>query len=58
MSNARENRDHIQNALQAISHSQGQPSANGDDLRIYTTDEGDKIDTTARVVPSVAYPAT
>ncbi|GEQ69812.1 hypothetical protein JCM33374_g3487 [Metschnikowia sp. JCM 33374] len=56
--NAKENRQHIKNALEAISHSHQQPASNKTDLRIFTTDEGEKIDTTDRVVKSVSYPAT
>ncbi|OBA22115.1 Metallo-dependent phosphatase [Metschnikowia bicuspidata var. bicuspidata NRRL YB-4993] len=58
LGDAKQNRDHIRNALDAISQSQLLPKANKSDIRIYTTDDGQQIDTTDRVVKTVAYPAT
>lgn len=55
---ARQNRQHIRNALDAINHANTQPHVNNSDIRIVTTEDGEKIDTTDRVVKSVAYPAT
>lgn len=53
MSKAHENRQQIRNALDAISR----PHAVTRDLKIYTTDDGDQITTTERVVPLVRPPA-
>lgn len=56
MSKAHENREQIKNALHAISKANTQPVAR--DLKVYTTDDGEEICTTERVVPSVKPPAS
>lgn len=55
-SKAVENRKQIKNALQALNK---RPEAtNTPDLSVYVTDEGEKLSTTERAVPSVSPPAT
>lgn len=55
-SKAVENRNQIKNALQALNK---RPSDHhSQDLSVYVTDEGEKLSTTERAVPSVAPPAS
>lgn len=60
MSNSRkaeENRNQIKNALQAINKKPGQV-VQSKDLTVYITEDGQKLSTVDRAVPSVAAPAT
>lgn len=57
-SSAQQNRKHVKNALDAISSSKCNEQGPSAGPTIVTTDDGEQVCTTERVVKSVAHPAT